>query len=169
MFARIKQVLTAIAVVGAFVALAAQSGAVAQEKQSRVSGPAYTTPKDATKCIRDTAFMRRNHMKLLLHKRDKTMHDGIRTKDASLQQCINCHVTRDDAGKPIKVSNPKHFCAACHSYVAVKLDCFECHRSTPDTPAKSAGIPKIPAHSSLFASNSSQAKDLGKFLEGVSK
>ena len=26
---------------------------------------------------------------------------------------------------------PTNFCVSCHSYAAVKLDCFECHASKP--------------------------------------
>jgi len=148
----------------------------------RVPGPQFVLPENTEqkcvhdadpttigKCDRDTAFMRRNHMDLLEHKRDITMYKGVRTKENSLQSCINCHVTKDDADKAIKVSDPKHFCAACHEYVAVKLDCFECHRSIPDTPDSTAGIPKIPAHGNLLAKSSNEATMLGSFLKGVAQ
>jgi len=178
MFAIIKQVMSAVFVASVFILATPVD---AQEKHSRVPGPQFSLPESTQKCVhdpdfaktgkcvRDTAFMRRNHMELLKHKRDITMHKGVRTKDSSLQNCINCHVTKDEAGTAIKVSNPKHFCASCHKYVAVKLDCFECHRSTPDTPASSASIPKIPAHSNLLASNSKEAEALGTFLKGVTQ
>ncbi len=83
-------------------------------------------------CIRPTKEMRKNHMDLLLHKRDKTMRKGIRTKDSSLKQCISCHAIKGDDGAFIKSSDPKHFCRGCHDQVAVKLDCFECHASRPE-------------------------------------
>ena len=169
MFAIMKRLLSVLVVASAFVLSAPVQ---ADEAQSIASGPQFTLPKDATSCVRDTSFMRRNHMNLLLHNRDETMHNGIRTKKESLQGCINCHVTKDEAGKAIKVSDPKHFCAACHEYAAVKLDCFECHRSTPDTPKDTASIPNIPAHASLLASNansSGEAKALGTFLKGVAQ
>jgi len=111
-------------------------------------------------------------MNLLKHQRDETMHKGIRTKTYSLKNCINCHVTKDDAGKPVKVSNPKHFCAACHKFAAVKLDCFECHRSTPSEPAKpadSAALRKIPGHENMFAKNTKGAEALRSYLEGVTR
>jgi len=169
MFAIMKRLFSVVLFASVF-ALATPTQA--DETHSQGSGPQYSLPKDAKSCVRDTAFMRRNHMNLLLHKRDETMHDGIRTQKESLQGCINCHVTKDKAGKAIKVSNPKHFCAACHEYTAVKLDCFECHRSTPDTGQDTASIPKIPAHANLLASNannSSEAKALGRFLKGVTQ
>ncbi|HFC04876.1 MAG TPA: hypothetical protein ENJ55_04155, partial [Rhizobiales bacterium] len=114
---------------------------------------------------------RRNHPRLLLHKRDKTMRQGIRTKADSLQNCINCHVTKDKEGQFIKATDPDNgFCAACHKFVAVKIACFECHRTTPEEPQKTAKIPRIPAHKSLLASNadgSEEAKSLENFLSGV--
>lgn len=188
MFAYVKQGLAAF--VMAIIFVVTVSTVQAQEKKtvapSRVPAPQFTLPKSTEKCVhdpdfaktgkcvRDTKFMRRNHMDLLTHKRDLTMYKGLRTKAAGLQNCINCHVTKDDKGSPIKVSNPKHFCAACHEFVAVKLDCFECHRSTPEKTTGTAQIPNIPAHSRLLVNNaalknSDEAKNLGKFLQGVSK
>ena len=36
--------------------------------------------------------MRRNHMELIKHQRDATVHDGIRGTKHSLAGCIDCHV-----------------------------------------------------------------------------
>ena len=82
-------------------------------------------------CVEDTDFMRKNHMEILLHQRDETMYKGVRTKKHSLKECFTCHVVKDTAGKPVTVSNPKHFCRECHDYAAVSIDCFQCHTSTP--------------------------------------
>lgn len=179
---RMLSKVLSVAIFASVVSLALPASAQETDAHPRVPGPQFVLPENTAKkcvhdadptktgtCDRNTAFMRRNHMELLQHKRDITMYKGVRTKDNSLQNCINCHVTKDDAGKAIKVSNPKHFCATCHEYVAVKLDCFECHRSTPDTPASTASIPRIPAHGNLLASNTHEAKELGFFLEGVAK
>jgi len=38
-------------------------------------------------CVEDTDFMRRNHMELILHQRDETMHRGVRPKKHSLKEC----------------------------------------------------------------------------------
>ncbi|NOR18726.1 MAG: hypothetical protein GQ538_01390, partial [Xanthomonadales bacterium] len=35
-------------------------------------------------CVEDTDYMRRNHMDLLMHERDETVHEGIREKRHSL-------------------------------------------------------------------------------------
>ncbi len=86
--------------------------------------------------IPDTADMRRNHMELLFHKRDQTMRQGIRTygdNEVSLNGCIACHATKDDQGQYIPVNEEGQFCQTCHTRVAAKLDCFDCHRTTPET------------------------------------
>jgi len=84
-------------------------------------------------CVEDTDFMRRNHMNMLKHQRDETMHNGIRTKQYSLKECISCHVVNGPDAKPVTVSDPQHFCRSCHDYAAVHIDCFQCHASRPDT------------------------------------
>ena len=53
------------------------------------------------KCVADTEYMRRNHMKDLKHQRDQTMHQGIRTKQFSLKNCIECHATPDASGSTV--------------------------------------------------------------------
>lgn len=90
------------------------------------------------KCVEDTDFMRRNHMSLLDHQRDKTMHEGIRSKQYSLRECISCHAVAGPDDVPVTVSSPQHFCRSCHDYAAVSIDCFQCHASRPgsgDLPA----------------------------------
>ncbi len=83
--------------------------------------------------VRDkhVAHMRKNHMDELMHKRDETVYNGIRTKKYSLNACINCHVPEQHNGEVLRHTNPEHFCSTCHSYVAAKLDCFQCHVDHP--------------------------------------
>jgi predicted CXXCH cytochrome family protein len=88
------------------------------------------------KCVADTAWMRRYHMTALLHHRDESVHEGIRTKRFDLTGCIDCHAVKGADGKPVTIASPKHFCRTCHDYAAVSIDCFECHASRP--PAKVA-------------------------------
>ena len=123
----------------------------AEGTSSRVPGPQFELPTDATQCVRPTEFMRRNHMELLLHTRDETMYNGIRTKKDSLQNCIECHAGKNDEGEAIPVNAPGQFCESCHTYASVKLDCFECHRTTPEVTKKSAKIPQTPEHAHLIA------------------
>jgi hypothetical protein len=96
------------------------------------AAPYPNVPKGkGDKCVEDTEFMRANHMELLFHQRDETMHRGIRTKKHSLKECINCHAVKGDDNQPVSVANPKHFCRVCHDYASVTIDCFECHASKP--------------------------------------
>ena len=99
-------------------------------------------------CVEPTSVMRSDHMKFLLHKRDETMYDGIRTKKHSLVECIDCHATPDKDGKIARITDEKHFCSSCHVSAAVKLDCFECHA---DRPVESfSELPESPIHQSIF-------------------
>ena len=82
-------------------------------------------------CVEDTEYMRKNHMKVLDHHRDKTVIEGIRTKKHSLKECINCHAS-EKTGSVAKSKDD--FCVSCHSYAAVKIDCFECHSTKPQGP-----------------------------------
>ena len=79
-------------------------------------------------CVEPTEYMRRNHMKLLTHQRDETVHEGIRTKKYSLKECINCHASQQTGSVTAAKDN---FCVSCHTYAAVKIDCFDCHSSKP--------------------------------------
>lgn len=105
------------------------------------AGPQWrdnTNSKAATsggQCVRETEWMRKNHMALLKHDRDITVHEGIRTVDGSLSGCVACHVNYDN-GKHVPVNAKEgpdgaQFCAGCHAFTGVKLDCFQCHSPVP--------------------------------------
>jgi hypothetical protein len=97
-------------------------------------------------CVEPTAEMRKNHMKYILHQRDETVHEGIRTRQYSLNECINCHVSAaEDAPR---VSSEEHFCSSCHSYAAVSIDCFQCHA---DRPVKASARQSLQLIDSLHA------------------
>jgi len=89
-------------------------------------------------CVADTAFMRRNHMNMMFAHRTEAVHEGVRTEKFSLAGCVACHAVKGEDGKPVAYASEKHFCRSCHSYAAVSIDCFECHKSTPDETAKTA-------------------------------
>lgn len=93
------------------------------------------------RCVEDTDVMRKNHMEFLLHQRDETVHDGIRTKKHSLKECLSCHAVNDENGMPVGIDDQRHFCNSCHAYAAVNIDCFECHQSKPDAPKVSGLSP----------------------------
>ncbi len=84
-------------------------------------------------CVEPTDVMRKDHMKFLLHQRDATVYDGVRTKKHSLNECVTCHVQSNTQGDFIPVNAPDQFCESCHTFASVKLDCFECHATTPDS------------------------------------
>ena len=86
---------------------------------------------EGVKCVQPEDEMRRNHMNYILHQRDKTMREGIRTETYSLSKCIDCHVQPNDKGKVATHNDKEHFCSACHEYAAVQIDCFECHADRP--------------------------------------
>ena len=46
------------------------------------------------KCIAPADEMRRNHMEMLKHQRDRTLRAGIRGEPASLNACIDCHASK---------------------------------------------------------------------------
>jgi hypothetical protein len=99
--------LTAIlAVVGLWASLASSSAAHGK-------GP-HEVPAEG-KCIKETDWMRHNHMDFLRHKRAITVREGVRVKDESLLNCATCHTSRTK------------FCDKCHDFVGVRPDCFECH------------------------------------------
>lgn len=91
------------------------------------------------------AYMRRRHMQLMRHDRDLTMHEGDRNIDASLAECFECHSVKDEAGAYLTYESEQHFCRACHDFAAVKVDCFMCHRSTPE------GFEEPPLHAMTLA------------------
>jgi len=109
-----------------------------------VAGSADTGPPQAARvplpvvkiekgeaCVAPAEEMRRDHMKMLFHQRDRTMREGIRTTRFSLKGCVECHAS----SKTGSVLGEQGFCASCHAYASVKIDCFECH-----TPMRQTGV-----------------------------
>ena len=109
---------------GIFAAFLAVAG-VADTPGRPAGGVALPTIKieKGEACVLPTAQMRRDHMKILLHQRDLTMHQGIREARFSLKNCIDCHASRQTGS----VLGKDGFCSSCHAYASVSIDCFECH------------------------------------------
>jgi hypothetical protein len=147
-FAAVLGLVLAIAIAIAPPVLA-QEAAPASELAS--AGPVVPKARSGP-CVRDNhEFMRRNHMGLLKHQRDETMHKGTRGKSAdSLKKCVSCHAVKNGEGKFVSIESPKHFCRVCHDYTAVRIDCFQCHTSTPEE-KKSATAGKSGKKSDLAA------------------
>jgi len=66
-------------------------------------------------CIEPTAYMRANHMNILVASREDAVRDGVRKVSHSLNNCSTCHEKREE------------FCDRCHNYVGAKPNCFGCH------------------------------------------
>jgi hypothetical protein len=116
--------LISIGLAGVLCALAVQA-----------AGDSYVVPGSKAagleSCVEPTDVMRRNHMELIKHQRDETVHQGIRSTKHSLAGCIDCHVSYEEGRQPVPVDAPGQFCSACHQFAAVGLDCFGCHATVP--------------------------------------
>lgn len=121
--ASIRDRLRDFALIGALAGLAMAAGGV----QAGVDLPQLEKGK-GDRCVEDTQYMRRNHMELLKQHRDQTMHQGIRTTRHSLKGCVECHASAKSGSV---AAGKEDFCAACHSYAGVKLDCWDCHANKP--------------------------------------
>jgi len=106
----------------------AHDGDKTGSKSGRVPLPVHSVA-EGDKCVEPTEEMRRNHMEKILHQRDLTMHEGIRTKQHSLKNCVNCHADP----KTNSVLGKDGFCESCHRYAAVRIDCFSCHTDKRET------------------------------------
>jgi len=120
--------LLALAVM-AFVLLTGPARAE-EEEGGRVPMPNEVEGK-GEQCVEPTDIMRRDHMNFILHQRDETMYKGVRTKQHSLKECIDCHVQPTADGSYPGIKTKEHFCNSCHTYAAVHIDCFQCHATHP--------------------------------------
>ncbi len=79
------------------------------------------------------SYIIRQHSNLLTHKQDSVLRTGAKKSNQySLQGCINCHASKKvekDSYNEVNASG--QFCSTCHEKIAVSLDCFDCHRTTP--------------------------------------
>jgi len=105
------------------------------QRAGRVAVPVVKIEKGEA-CVGPTEQMRRDHMKMLFHQRDRTVRQGIREPRFSLKGCVECHA-RPDTGS---VLGKDGFCSSCHAYASVKIDCFECHSSVRHTSVRHTGV-----------------------------
>jgi hypothetical protein len=129
----------ALRFVHALALLAGLGLAVAAEPAGRTPKPAIERATQGEQCVADPALMRRNHMDLLKHQRDVTVHRGVRQARDSLQGCVGCHAS---AATGSVAQAKTDFCSSCHSYAAVQIDCFECHAHKPQRSASAEGAAK---------------------------
>jgi hypothetical protein len=89
--------------------------------------PEIAKPATGTRCVEDTATMRRDHMKLLVSWREDVVRsgdrvfvaaDGRRFAKSLTGTCLQCHTDK------------KASCDRCHDYLDVHPSCWECHVDT---------------------------------------
>ncbi len=159
---QVSQKLVMVAA-GLFLALPLYAGDV----PSPVLPKAKAKANEEFGCVEPVTEMRKNHMKFILHQRDDTMRQGIRTSKYSLAECINCHVVPNENGSYARYGDDNHFCSTCHTYAAVNIDCFGCHRDTPEaaTPGKALTGKSSPhPNDVVFNQHSSLAQETDKPL-----
>ncbi|MDO8930924.1 MAG: hypothetical protein Q7U97_00890 [Rhodocyclaceae bacterium] len=107
--------------------LACAAGTAVPKPEIKIANPGQ--------CVAPAEEMRRNHMEMLKHQRDKTMRLGERGAKVSLNGCIECHASKTNGSV---LGGKDNFCESCHAYAAVKLDCWDCHQ--PKANYKAAGV-----------------------------
>ncbi|HEY5763516.1 MAG TPA: hypothetical protein VIS73_09955 [Rhodocyclaceae bacterium] len=129
-----KRLHNAIIVLFSAASLLAAGPALAE-----VPKPSVEIAQPDTQCVAPPEEMRRNHMAMLTHQRDRTLRLGERGAPITLNGCINCHASKASGS----VAGAKgDFCAGCHAYAAVKLDCFECHQPKASLASLSKEMPR---------------------------
>jgi len=140
----------------AIVSFGIGSGLFAPSAQAgEVPVPKLAKAFKGEQCVEPNDVMRRNHMEFLKHQRDETLREGIRGQKYSLNDCIDCHAVKSPDVAGGKVRTLKPFCAECHSYAAVSIDCFQCHTG--------AAVPGIGKQSALPADHGMSAKEKALF------
>ncbi len=102
--------------------------------------PVPLVPTAQGHCVLPTALMRSEHMMLLRQVREQIVRDDKNDRTDRLTNCIACHVQTNSAGAPIPINQRGQFCAACHTYVGVHLDCFACHATVPQKAVSIANL-----------------------------
>jgi len=79
-------------------------------------------------CVRETEYMRFQHMELLKQIREEFVRHGNRG-EVGFDSCRGCHTSRE------------RFCNQCHNAVSLNLDCFGCHYY-PETASETSSLGK---------------------------
>ncbi len=114
----------------AVLLLSAAALALSAATLAEVTPGSKAAEKEA--CVAPTDDMRRNHMEYLKHERVEVVREGARDTKYSIAECVNCHGAHDEQGQSIPVNGEGQFCDSCHSYAAVNITCFQCHRKVPE-------------------------------------
>jgi hypothetical protein len=111
------------------VALMLAWGAAAMADQGGRTPSPEVVIESQEACVAPPAEMRRQHAHMLAEQKDRTVRQGIRNEAVSLNGCIECHASSKNGSV---IGTDQNFCQSCHSFVAVKLTCFDCHQPTPE-------------------------------------
>ncbi len=141
-----RQVLSTSALVTAGLGLL--MGAATAQTTKGLGLQPFVEKARGGQCVEDPAFMRRNHMKLLKHQRDDAVHGGVRTGKHSLKACVACHASTASQSVSAEAGD---FCQSCHTYAAVKIDCFGCHANKPPATDAHPVVSQKPTGSQTFS------------------
>ena len=128
-------IFLAVCLCVALAPILANMGRVSARPSSALDTPEIHNLK-VRQCIEPTDFMRVNHMLLLKEWRNEFVRSGKteytnsggQVYEMSLENgCFSCH------------SNRSAFCDSCHIYVAVDLNCWDCHNGEPKVQGGVAG------------------------------
>ncbi len=167
-YGRVHQGLAAYAVVASiflFLCLLLIPASALYAEEYSGLGPVIPKAK-GEQCVEPTEVMRRRHHEFILHQRDDTVIEGIRTKQYQFTRCIDCHVQPTAAGEYPRHSDDNHFCTACHLYSSVSIDCFQCHA---DRPAQAYTTIKSKPESDLKALSDMKQHHSGLSLQFIQK
>lgn len=117
---RLLYVLGGLTVLGLLAAAVLGVGAASTPQ------PVLEPAKAGTQCVADPATMRREHSRMLAQQKHETVHYGVRGAKTNLTSCIACHASTDRVR-----ALETHACISCHTFVAVRMNCFECHATQP--------------------------------------
>ncbi len=92
----------------------------------RTPRPVIEPAKAGTQCVEPADVMRRNHMRLL---EAPARRHGARRRSRREVQPEGLHRLPCQPKTASVAKAETNFCVSCHSYAAVRIDCFECHTS----------------------------------------
>ncbi len=104
-------------------------------------GAASSTPdplltdkaKAAKTCVRDTAFMKSEHMQLLNLWRETVVRTGDRVYNSPNGHSYNMSLSTGENSCMGCHSNKADFCDRCHNYASVAPYCWDCHIEPKET------------------------------------
>ena len=91
--------------------------------------PDLVKPAEEKACVEPAAWMKANHMELLIQWRDDFVRNGDATYVASDGKKYDISLT----GTCLKCHSKEKFCDRCHSYAGVQPNCWSCHTAPKES------------------------------------